>query len=103
MANPIRIRAKNKDGLTEVLILMPHPMETGLRKDDAGVSIPAHYITEIHVHTGSREVLKARVSIAVSRDPLLLFRFQGGQIGDTMTVSWTDNRGDKRSDQTAIT
>ena len=36
MPDPIRIRAQLKDGITEVHVLMPHPMETGMRQDDAG-------------------------------------------------------------------
>jgi sulfur-oxidizing protein SoxZ len=102
MSTPIRIRAKIKDGLTEVLILMPHPMETGLRKDEAGIPVAAHYITNVRVAVAERSVLEARISIAVSRDPLLNFRFRGAKLGDRMMVSWTDNHGDKRIDETLI-
>ncbi len=102
MSTPIRIRAKIKDGLTEVLILMPHPMETGLRKDETGLPVAAHYITHVRVTVAERSVLEARISIAISRDPLLNFRFRGAKLGDRMTVSWTDNRGDKRIDETLI-
>ena len=49
VAEPIRIRARHRDGLTEVLLLMPHPMETGLRKDDSGSFVAAHYITDVRV------------------------------------------------------
>jgi sulfur-oxidizing protein SoxZ len=45
----IRIRAKLKDSLTEVQVLMPHPMETGLRSDEAGQLVPAHFITDVQV------------------------------------------------------
>ena len=102
MSNPIRIRAKLKDGLTEVSILMPHPMETGLRKDTTGAAVAAHYITNVRVAVAERSVLEAKISIALSRDPLLFFRFRGAQIGDRMTVAWTDNLGDKRMDETLI-
>jgi sulfur-oxidizing protein SoxZ len=102
MGDPIRIRAKIKDGMTEAMILMPHVMETGLRKDEAGTPITAHYITQVRVSVESRTVLEARISIAVSRDPLLSFRFAGAKAGDRMRVAWTDNRGDRRSDETVI-
>jgi sulfur-oxidizing protein SoxZ len=102
VANPIRIRAKLKDGLTEVSVLMPHPMETGLRKDEAGTAVAAHYITDIRVEVAKRAVLEAKISIALSRDPLLFFRFRGAKAGERMTVSWTDNRGDTRMDETLI-
>jgi sulfur-oxidizing protein SoxZ len=102
VSDPIRIRARIKDGVTEATILMPHVMETGLRKDDAGNPISAHYITQVRVSVENRTVLEARISIAVSRDPLLSFRFKDAKAGDRMTVAWTDNRGDRRSDQTLI-
>lgn len=103
MAEPIRIRARSKDGLTDVLLLMPHPMETGLRKSDSGGFVPSDYITEVRVVVEGRTVLEARMSQAVSRDPLLSFRFRGGQAGERIQVSWTDSQGDRRSDTTRIT
>jgi sulfur-oxidizing protein SoxZ len=102
MGDPIRIRARIKDGMTEAMILMPHVMETGLRKDEAGAPVAAHYITQVRVSIENRTVLEARISIAVSRDPLLSFRFAGAKVGDRMKVAWTDNLGDRRSDETVI-
>jgi sulfur-oxidizing protein SoxZ len=102
VADPIRIRAKTKDAVTEVLVLMPHPMETGLRKNDAGALIDAHYITDVRIAVAGRSVLEARMSMAVSRDPLVSFRFRGGQAGDRISVTWTDNKGDQRTDETVI-
>jgi sulfur-oxidizing protein SoxZ len=99
----IRIRARLADGAVDAQILMPHPMETGLRKDDAGTFVPAHYITHVQVTVAGRSVLEARMSIAMSRDPLLSFRFRGASEGERVTVTWTDNRGDRRSDETLIT
>jgi sulfur-oxidizing protein SoxZ len=99
----IRIRARVKDGVVDTQILMPHPMETGLRKDDAGAFVPAHYINHVQVTVAGRSVLEARMSIAMSRDPLLSFRFRGAREGERMTVTWTDNRGDRRIDEALIT
>ena len=36
MAGRIKIRAQKKGEMTEVKALMRHPMETGMRKDQAG-------------------------------------------------------------------
>jgi hypothetical protein len=47
MSDPMKIRATNANGVTEVRVLMSHPMETGQRKDAAGKTVPAHYITEV--------------------------------------------------------
>ena len=97
MNDAIRIRARAADGLTEVMVLMPHPMETGLRKGDGGAFVPAHFITELRVVAEGRLVLQARLSQAVAQDPLLTFRYRGGQVGDRVEVSWTDSHGDARS------
>jgi len=39
--NPMKIRATNKDGVTEVKVLVSHEMETGQRKDASGATVPA--------------------------------------------------------------
>ena len=102
MADPMRIRAQIKDGITDVRVLMAHPMETGLRKDAAGKTIPAHHITEVKASVGARTVLEGRWSQAVSQNPFLQFRFSGAKAGDKVTVTWVDNQGDKRTDEAAI-
>lgn len=99
VSDPTRIRSRLRDGLTEVLLLIPHPMETGMRKDDSGAFVPSRYITEVKVTVAGRTVLEARMSQAVSHDPLLTFRFRGGAAGDRVEVTWTDSQGDRRSDQ----
>ncbi|HEY6514286.1 MAG TPA: thiosulfate oxidation carrier complex protein SoxZ [Burkholderiaceae bacterium] len=101
-AQPIRIRARLRERVTEVQILMPHPMETGLRVDEAGQLVPRHHITEVNVTLGARTVCAARLSFAMSRDPLLVFRFDGAEVGQRLRVTWTDNRGEQRSDEAVI-
>jgi sulfur-oxidizing protein SoxZ len=101
-AQPIRIRARLRASVTEVHMLMPHPMETGLRVDDAGHLVPRHHITDVNVTLGARTVFSARLSFAMSRDPLLVFRFDGAQIGQHLRVTWTDNLGEQRSDVAVI-
>ena len=102
MGTPIRIRARAALGHTDVTLLMPHPMETGMRKNDGGQFVPAHFITDLQVTAAGRVVLQARLSQAVSRDPLLSFRYRGGQAGDRLQVRWTDSRGDQRSDEVIV-
>ena len=99
---PIRIRALVRDGVAEVRLLMPHPMETGLRLDGTGTPVPAHHITEVVASVGTRTVFAAQLSFAVSRDPLLAFRFSGARVGDRLRVRWTDSRGDQRSDDATL-
>jgi sulfur-oxidizing protein SoxZ len=103
MISPIRIRARLKDDTVEAHVLMPHPMETGLRLDAAGAFVAAHYITDVRVTVAGRTVFAARLSRAVSQDPLLHFRFKGATRGEHMSVSWIDSRGEQRSDEVPIT
>lgn len=102
MGNPMKIRAKAVDGITEVKILMSHIMETGQRKTQQGEVIPAHFIQFVTVTTGERVVLHAQWGPAVSANPYLAFKFEGGQKGDKLKVSWVDNEGDTRSDEVTI-
>ncbi len=49
-----------------------------------------------------RTVLSAQWGTAVSKNPFLSFKFKGGAKGDRIAISWMDNRGDKRTDETVI-
>jgi sulfur-oxidizing protein SoxZ len=102
VAQQIRIRCRLRDGVADVQILMPHPMETGLRADESGALVPAHYITDVAVMLAERTVFAARMSIAVSRDPLLAFRVRGVRAGQRLRVAWNDSRGEARVDEAVI-
>ena len=49
-----------------------------------------------------KSVLKAMFSGSVSQNPFLSFKFKGAAKGDKVTVKWTDNKGDSRTDEAAI-
>ncbi|MDH5256698.1 MAG: thiosulfate oxidation carrier complex protein SoxZ [Gammaproteobacteria bacterium] len=101
--NSIKIKAKNKGGKTEVKALIKHNMETGLRKDKkTGEKIPAHYIKEVVCKHNGSTVFTANWGIAVSKNPYLSFKFTGGNKGDTIDVSWVDNKGDTDSRSTKV-
>ena len=102
MADPMRIRAVAKDGIVNVKVLMSHEMETGQRKDSAGNVVPAHFIQNVTATYNGKTVLSAQWGTAISKNPFLEFNFKGGQKGDKIQVTWTDNKGDKRTDEAAI-
>ena len=90
----IKIRAKEKGGVTTVKALMTHPMETGGRKDKkTGKKIPAHFIQEVVCKHKGETVLTADWSGGVSKNPYLSFKFEGGAKGDDLELAWTDNQG----------
>ena len=102
MADPMRIRVTEKDGLVTVRVLMSHEMETGLRKDTSGNIVPAHFIRNVTATCQGRTVLSAQWGTAVSKNPFLEFSFKGGRKGDKVVITWEDNKGDKRSDEAII-
>jgi len=102
MADPMRIRVAERDGVVNVKILMSHEMETGQRKDAQGAVIPAWFIQNVTVAHGGTTVLAAQWGPAVSKNPFLSFKFKGGAKGDKVTIAWVDNRGDKRTDEATI-
>jgi len=101
MAEPMRIRATLKGDVADVRILMRHPMETGTRKTASGVA-PLHFIQNVTVQHNGKVVLDAEWSQAISRDPFLGMRIKGAKAGDKVTVIWTDNKGDKRTDEVSV-
>lgn len=103
MKDSIKIRAKVTGGVTEVKALINHPMETGQRKDaKTGQLIPAHFIQEITCEHNGEKVLTSQWGIAISKNPYLSFKFSGAKAGDTLKVSWVDNKGDSDSAEAKI-
>jgi sulfur-oxidizing protein SoxZ len=102
MGKPMKLRARKVGDATDVRVLMRHDMETGQRKNDAGEVIPAHYIQNVTVRHEARVVLAAQWGPAVSKNPYLGFRFRGGAVGERVEVTWVDNEGDSRTDETEI-
>ncbi len=103
MASSIKLRAKVKGKTCEIKALMKHKMETGLRKDSkTGKKIPAHFINEVVVEHNGKPVMNADWGGAVSQNPYLSFKFGGAKKGDKIKLSWTDNKGETDSTETAI-
>ena len=102
MADPMKIRANATGDSTEVKVLMSHEMETGQRKDAQGKTIPAWHIQSVAATWNGKTVLTAEWGPAVSKNPFLSFKFKGGAKGDKVQITWTDNKGEKRTDEAVI-
>ena len=102
MADPMKIRASVMGDKVVVKVLMAHEMETGQRKDSAGKAVPAWFIQNVTATHNGKTVLSAHWGPAVSKNPFLEFRFSGGKAGEKVIVTWTDNKGDTRSDEATI-
>jgi sulfur-oxidizing protein SoxZ len=102
MADPMRIRANVVGDSTEVKVLMSHEMETGQRKDASGKVIPAWFIQNVSATHNGKTVLAAQWGPAIAKNPFMSFKFKGGAKGEKVIITWTDNRGDKRTDEATI-
>ena len=102
MADPMKIRATVVGDSTEVKVLMSHEMETGQRKDASGALVPAHFIQNVTVTCAGKTVLSAQWGTSISKNPFMHFRFKGGKPGDKVTISWVDNKGERRTDEAVI-
>src|SRR5574338_146841 len=100
MTEPNKIRATNKDGEGEKRMLLAHPMENGLRKEADGSLVPAHYIRTLTIAINSKPLIEGSLGPGVSKSPLFAFRLTDIEAGDKVTVTWVDNRGERRSDET---
>jgi sulfur-oxidizing protein SoxZ len=102
MSEPMRIRATLQGDVADVRILMMHPMETGQRKNEKGELVQLHFIRNVVVTHNGKVVLDAEWTQAISRNPFLGLRVKGARAGDRIGVTWTDNKGDKRTDEVAV-
>ncbi|MDH5360051.1 MAG: thiosulfate oxidation carrier complex protein SoxZ [Gammaproteobacteria bacterium] len=100
---PMKIRAWMDGDRAMVKAIIFHPMETGLRKDKkTGKKIPEHFISEVFCKHGATTVLNCQWGTAVSKNPFMSFRFNGAKVGDTVSINWVDNQGNKESAQAQI-
>ena len=101
MTKPTKIRAKAVDGIVDFRMLMRHEMESGLRKDKTGELVPAWFIKEFRVFINNESVLVGYIGPTVSKNPYFKCNF-AGKPGDTVKVSWVDNRGVRRVDEDLV-
>ena len=102
MPDPMRIRAQAAGDKVTVRVLMSHEMETGQRKDANGQVIPAWFIQDVTASLNGKQVFRAEWGPAVSKNPFLQFNIKGGKAGDKLSVTWKDNRGETRTDESTV-
>jgi sulfur-oxidizing protein SoxZ len=49
-----------------------------------------------------KTVYDGQWSQAVSRNPVFAVRVKGAKAGDKISVTWVDNKGEKRTDEAAV-
>lgn len=102
MTTKMKIKT-GSDGGYDVLVLAKHPMETGNRKDQkTGETIPAHFIQTMVFSVNGSQVAQANLNQGISANPLVGINIKNAKPGDTVTVSWTDNKGESDSAESTI-
>ena len=98
-----KIRTKTQDGVTDVLVLVSHPMETGLRTDPkTKEKIPPHFIQKMSFFLNGKEVASTDLGTAVAKDPLIGIKLKGAKPGAKLKVTWSDNKGESGGEETTI-
>lgn len=96
MARAVRFRTRKQEGKVEVFVGVKHPMDTGLIKDKATKKIiPAHFIKKLTIAHNGKVVADVDMGIGVSTDPQIGIRLDNAKNGDSLKVSWSDNKGEK--------
>ncbi|GMQ92299.1 MAG: thiosulfate oxidation carrier complex protein SoxZ [Gammaproteobacteria bacterium] len=98
MARAVRFRTREQAGKIEIFISVKHPMDTGLAKDKkTKKTIPAHYIQKLTIEHKGKLVADVDMGIGVSANPQIGIRLESAKNGDTLKVSWKDNKGESGS------
>ena len=102
MSENIKMRAQIKKGLTEIKVLISHPMETGHKKDDAGNLIPAHFVQLVTIQHNGAIALEMQWGTGISKNPYLTCYLENAKLGDTISVTWQDNMSETGHDSVQV-
>lgn len=90
-----RLQAEGPLGknITELKIIILHPMRTGRSKNDDGQLMPAHFMQLMQVVLNGQVIVDAQTGTGISRNPYFTFYVASAKPGDVIAVNWQDNLG----------
>ena len=91
----MRVKApKNaiKGEIVEIMTLISHPMDTGLRKDKHGIIIPRKIVNKFVCKFNDTEVFVADLHEAISANPLIQFSLVANDSG-ILKFIWFEDGG----------
>lgn len=95
MSINIRTRGTAKGGVAEIKSLIRHPMESGVRMNQAtGKPFPKKIITNVEVLVGGKKVVTSEWSANVSTNPYMHLQI-AANAGDDVTINVVDSEGEK--------
>lgn len=98
-ASSMKMRARLLDdaslgtNITELKIIILHPMRTGRSKNDDGQVLPAHFMQLMQVVLNGQVIVDAQTGTGISRNPYFTFYIKEAKVGDVIAVNWQDNLG----------
>ena len=98
-ASSMKMRARLLDdaslgtNITELKIIILHPMRTGRSKNDDGKVLPAHFMQLMQVVLNGHVIVDAQTGTGISRNPYFTFYIIEAKVGDVIAVNWQDNLG----------
>lgn len=102
-SSSMKLRARlQADGITELKIIILHPMRTGRSKGDDGQLLSAHFMQTLQVRRQGQALVEVQTGTAISRNPYFTFYLTELTAGDTLNVSWQDNLGYHGEADTAV-
>lgn len=94
----IKLRSQPMDGLTELKVLISHPMENGRNRHPlSGELIPAHFIEQLSIELNDKLAMTIEMAGSISANPYFAFHLKSARPGDRITASWRDNLGNQDS------
>ena len=96
----MRIKAKEKDGITTAKVMAKHPMMSYAEAEKKGKK--ANFITYVIAKVGDEVVYEASTSQFLSKNPYLKFMFKGENKGKELVITWTDLSGKTKTDKKKI-
>ena len=105
-SNLMQARARGPSPLSagdtgEVRTQINHPMETGLREDSDGESIPQNIVESFVVTNGNETLLEANFHRSLSANPRLFFGVRPAS-SQNLTLTWTEDTGESATAHVSV-
>src|SRR5256885_1318122 len=84
-----------KGEVVEIKTLIPHPLETGQRKDADGKLVPRLIVNSLAVTYNDKPVMDVTLEPAIAANPYLSFFVKVEESG-MLKFKWTDEEGEVR-------
>jgi len=102
MQTRVRVPARVARGQAiEVLTLINHPMETGLRIGPEGQPLPRHIIESFSLDLDGERLLSMRLHTSMSANPFLRIGLRPPHSG-VLTMTWRDDQGRVARDEAVL-